>query len=108
MSVEMFWILDENKNPIAVSDMKEWEKWVAENGRIVGRTPVGEMLVSTVFLMKLIPEDEFGPEPRRFFETAVFHNGGRVVLPTVQYETYEEALAGHCLIVERERQRVGQ
>jgi hypothetical protein len=71
-------------------------RWEA---RVVGRTPVGDWEVSTVFLGvdHAVPGT---PGPRRLFETMIFHRGdGRAAWFCARYATWAEAATGHGAVV---------
>lgn len=97
------YILDENRNLVAV-DTATWAAWCErthgeEFERLcrVGRTYIGPIDVSTVFLAAGI-DLSWGQGKPQFFETMVF---GGLKFNDMQYRwsTWEEAEAGHAAIV---------
>ncbi len=86
----------EDKRIVSV-DTTTWAKWFESNveNRIIKRTEVGESAVSTVFLG--LNHGFHGKD--LWFETLVF--GGKLDGEMNRYETYEEAEAGHEVMVER-------
>lgn len=82
-------------------DLLEWGEWFESSGdqRIVARTEIGGVRVSTVFLGL---DHNFRREgPPILFETLVF--GGPLDQEQERYATYEEAEAGHRRMVRRVR-----
>ncbi len=69
-------------------------KWVTEQR--VGRTVVGEYVVSTVWLMGI--DHQHGDGPPLLFETMVF--GGDYDNELWRYATEEEAMRGHLDVVD--------
>ncbi len=86
------YILDEDNN-IVESDMLGYCEWLKKNEsrRIVGRTQVGDILVSTVFLG--IDHRFYGKGSPVLFETMCF--GGFFDEQQHRYCTWAEALQGH-------------
>lgn len=88
-----FWILD-GHTPKQVS-MPEWVEWnglvskPALSHRSVAQDAIGEVRVSTVFLI--------APVLDQFFETMVF--GGTLDREQVRYATWDEAVAGHAEMI---------
>jgi hypothetical protein len=99
------YILDENKNPIPITDIKKWADWfMHETNRLVAHTELRKNLwIQTIFL----GHDEDFPlsEGEPFlFETGVLinfrsKNGKRVEYK--QYKTWSEAEEGHKRMVEK-------
>jgi hypothetical protein len=113
--------MDEQGNIIPVEDFLEWSIWFAEANRTIGRTQIGELTVSTVFLGLSHVSNNFADERGEYlFETMVF--GPDELLqkllaetPEVdasifakvfgmtdiqrRYRTAEEARQGHAVIV---------
>lgn len=102
------------KVPEACADLMRWGRWIQTADRIVARTEVGALSVSTVFLGM---NHNFIDGPPLLFETMVFRPaakseqsnfiirkiskvevGGDVDL-TRRYSTWDEAEAGHAKIV---------
>lgn len=96
------WILDEAGNPVPEPDLLKWAKWFQEAGEKrqvafdqIGGDPTNS--VSTVFLGL---DHSFGMGKRKLiYETMVFGCGDRDN-DTFRYETKEQALAGHKLVLE--------
>lgn len=85
----------EGKTPKAV-DLMEWAKWFETVDRVVEKTSIGDVDVSTVFLGL---DHSFGSGPPLLFESMIF--GGDLDQETDRYETYEQAEAGHSAMVAR-------
>lgn len=64
-----YWMLDENRSPVACSGVLDWAEWFEGSDRIVAKTHVGQALVSTVFLGL---DHSFGDGPPVLFETMIF------------------------------------
>jgi hypothetical protein len=96
----MYYILDENHNPVAVEAVDAWLR-ADVNGierRVVGRTEIGPYLVSTTFLGV---DHGYREEQPILFETMVFDETGVVVDEDgffFRYTTWEEAKSGHEII----------
>lgn len=105
--------------PVPVEDLFEWASWLESSDvkRIVAKTDVGPLQVSTVFLA--IDYDFSGRGPPILFETMVF--GGEA--PQIvcgrdlgdwsesycnRYSTWDEAEKGHAVAVEWAREIVRQ
>lgn len=97
----MYWILDDDHNPVPAGLM-EWGRMYAEpNARIVEKTEfhvagrAEPVEVSTVFLGI---DHGFGMSgPPVLFETMVF--GGKLDESQWRYSTWDEAAAGHKAVV---------
>lgn len=88
--------LDEH-TPVPCDNLMEWGKWMEKAGaRIVARTMVGSVRVSTVFLGL---DHSFDDGPPILFETMVF--GGPMNQYQDRYRTWDEAEAGHRATVEQ-------
>ena len=46
----MYWILDSDKRPVQTSDVLEWGRFYETQDRIVARSKIGDVQISTVFL----------------------------------------------------------
>lgn len=78
-------------------DLEKWARWIedAELNRIVGRTKVGKLTVSTVFLGL---DHNFRDKGKPIlFETMVLPDHPDFM---EQYSTYKEAEEGHARIVQ--------
>lgn len=93
-----YFILDESRNAVCVDDwpMTEWAVWYERADRVVAKTEVGGLLVSTVFLGL---NHQFKDGPPLLFETLTFGNGGEIC---ERCSTWAEAETQHeraCLMV---------
>jgi hypothetical protein len=92
----MYFVLDEQGEPLAVSDVEEWVQWCERADRGVARTVVAaDVVVLTTF--NGVDEVVHGQTPL-LFETRVF--GGVLDGEAVQHPTRADALAGHAKLVE--------
>lgn len=92
-----FYILDENKNPVACDDVAAWGEFMhnKENKRVAFTKISDEVEVSTVFLgMDHSHGDSNDP---LLFETMIF--GGFLNQGLARYCTYQDALKGHEAMV---------
>lgn len=91
------YILDSNRNPVAVDDAMEWAQGFKSPDRGVAKTQVYDGCeVSTVFLGL---NHQFGEGPPLIFETMVF--GGPFDQEQDRYSTWAEAEAGHARMVDK-------
>lgn len=91
-----------NKQPVPCHDLMIWAKWNEENDRHVADEKIGDIRVSTVFLgldHNHIAIALGRSESPILFETMVF--GGKLDQEQERYCTWEEAEAGHALMVEK-------
>jgi len=84
------YIYDEQGNPREEADLMKWAKWFEKADRIVAKTMVGVIEVSTVFLGL---DHSFGGTVPILFETMVF--GGPLDGEQERYATKEQAQKGH-------------
>lgn len=81
----------EGKKPVPVSDLLVWGHWFESADRIVAKTTVGKLKVSTVFLGL---DHNWGEGPPALFETMIFG------IDDDEYQTrcstWEEAEAQHA------------
>lgn len=100
----MFYILDDDNNPVQAEDFEEWEKFHSSNRHIIDRDLIGSSAVSTVYLLfnPLIRNES----PPIMFETMVF--GGKLDGTMDRYATYGQAKAGHAAMVLRVEQEQGE
>lgn len=84
------YILD-GKKPKIEKDLFKWAGWMATADRIVAKTIIRDVTVSTVFLG--LDYSFRGKGPPILFETMIF--GGKLDHYMVRYSTWEEAEAGH-------------
>jgi len=90
------YILDANRQAIAV-DLLTWGRWVATvKNRELARTQVRHLLVLTSFAGIDI---SFGEGPPTFFETRVLE--GLDELDCLESSTWEDAMAEHEAMVDR-------
>lgn len=88
------YILDGHK--AVPADLMTWARWLEKGDRIVAKTEIAHVSVSTVFLGL---NHNFGGGPPLLFETMVF--GGPLDQEMERYVTWEQAEAGHAAMVER-------
>ena len=82
---------------VGTNDVLDWGERLEQNkAKIVAKTFVGKILISTAFLGI---DHSFGSGPPLLFETMVF--GGKLDDETVRYTTWEEAEEGHKKMVEK-------
>lgn len=74
------------------ADLMTWAKWFETADRHVAKEPVGDFLVSTVFLGL---NHQFGGGPPLLFETMVFKNGDATDLWCERCSTWDEAEIQH-------------
>lgn len=96
-----YYILNENKEVVAVDNALEWAKMFEENSRRVDWTAISEKdtEVSTVFLGL---DHRFGGDEGELpvvFETMVFSGNPDLNGYQERYCTYDEAVKGHKTIV---------
>lgn len=87
------YILDAENNPVPCEDTLTWAAWFEESKRIVARTEIGDLLVSTVFLGIDHRFHEEGPPI--LWETMVFGGSPRKDLGQWRYASHAAALKGH-------------
>jgi hypothetical protein len=90
---QMFYRLDENREPVAVENFETFAMWFAQTDRTVALTEVGDVEVSTVFI-----GIDMNGDRSRLFETAI--TGGRLDGARRSYPTWADAEAGHAEIVD--------
>lgn len=89
-------ILNDKKEIVACEDLIVWARWMQTADRQVAKTVIGDdVVVSTVFLGL---DHNFYGGPPLVFETMVFR--GKTDGEMDRYSTYEEALAGHDIMVQ--------
>lgn len=90
------YILDvDGKTPIRCDDLEQWGKSFANSNRIVAKTEIGNVRVSTVFLG--LDHRCWGKGPPLVFETMIF--GGEYDSYQERCSTYEQAQAMHAVAV---------
>jgi len=87
----------EGHTPVVCSNALEWAQWFesVKEERIVAKTKIGDIEVSTVFLGL---DHSYNGKPL-LFETMIF--GGPLDQEMDRYTTWDEAVAGHAVMVER-------
>lgn len=96
-----YFILDENGEPKAVSNINDWAEWLESASTVLRHTRIGSGFVSTVFLA--INYNFMGSGPPILWETMIFD------LPELadyqrRYPSAKAALDGHALAVERAKE----
>lgn len=114
--MQFYWILDEDKNTVPLDSSDESRRLVEEwlcsmDKRQVACTRIGELTVSTVFLV--IAHPSFGSDDTpMLFETMTFNSEGgeqaEIEDGFCRYQTWNEAVAGHNLIVESIAKQIGE
>jgi hypothetical protein len=97
----MKWYILEDKKPVETKDMQAWGEFMQNDERIVYKTNVGDVNISTVFLgldhnMQLFDGSMKNYQPI-LFETMIF--GGERDQYQERYATWEEAEDGHTFAV---------
>jgi len=87
----------EGKTPIQCPDVKEWAEWFENADRHVAETIVRGIRVSTVFLG--IDHAFLDNGLPILFETMTFNKTGDILRIQYRYATWDEAKAGHDLVV---------
>jgi hypothetical protein len=94
--MELYFVLDEQGNPLPVSDVEVWSRWFERADRGVARTVVTpNVTVLTTF--SGVDQAAEG-RPPLLFETRVF--GGVLNAEELQHPTRIDALAAHASLVE--------
>lgn len=95
------YVLDEHRNVVPTHDLMRWARWCDywTEHRRVGFTRVGRARISTVFLS--IDHNFTGDGPPILFETMIFSGPGAEdgEEPMWRWSTWEEAAAGHHVVV---------
>lgn len=81
---------------VGVDSVEEWASNYEDGHRRVANDVIGEIEISTVFLGL---DHSFGEGPPMWFETMIF--GGPLNHEMQRYSTYDEAEAGHIVMVKR-------
>lgn len=89
------YILKGKTPEVCTSDVSAWAAMFGKSDRIVARTELGDVLVSTVFLG--IDHNFFGSGPPLLFETMAFdeHNESMCMR---RYSTWKAAEKGHAKV----------
>jgi hypothetical protein len=99
------YVLDDDGDPVLVSDVVAWADWYETHSRFLAQTEFPWGKVSTIFLGidESFVEVMFGTDPLAhkptLWETMVF--GGPLDLSQWQYKSKEDALEGHRQAVEK-------
>jgi hypothetical protein len=93
------YILDKNGRPVHEPDLLKWGQWFEKGERVVAKTFVGELEVSTVFLGLDYRFDSKGPPI--VWETMVFNKDSEELECDRCAGTREQAEAMHELMVLR-------
>ena len=92
----LYYLLDPMTHEVtSTDDIQFWAAMFEGSGRIVARTELDEVAISTVFLGL---DHRFGEGPPLLFETMVF--GGAMDDTQARYSTWDDAVAGHQNYVE--------
>jgi len=97
--MRLYYVLDDDGRPKAVSDVIEWGKWYADPRRQVADTMIGDVRISKVFLGLDHSFHDCGPPV--LWETMVF--GGVLNGEQDRYTSRDAAVAGHAETVQRVR-----
>lgn len=98
MSKFNYYTLDANKNIIGTNDINVWGKFFQSKEKILAQEHIDKIMISTVFL-GIDHGSPFGKGTPVLFETMVF--GGELNGEQERYCSYDEAMAGHKIMVER-------
>lgn len=98
---DLYYILDDDGNPLAVDDVLVWAKWweTHEYQRIVQQDHFGKTTVSTVFLG--LDHRYFGDGPPVLWETMVFE--GPLDGTQQRYTSQQAARYGHAALCDQVR-----
>lgn len=94
------YIMNEDGSVREGYNLREWAESFEISNRIIQKTKIGKVEVSTVFLGL---DHSYGGGPPQLFETMVF--GGKLDHETVRYATLEDAKVGHMKMVWQVRAR---
>lgn len=95
-----YWILDKDRNPVEAPDRDAYWAYMATDDRVVAKTKVGKLTVSTVMLGEDVLVGSRPDDKPLLFETMVFGRPHGKILGV--YYTWAEAEAGHALSVKQE------
>jgi len=96
-----YYILDAGNQPVRERDPIAWARWMHQTNRAVARTQVGKLNVSTIFLG--LDHRFLDDGPPILFETMVFGSDDDMMR---RYCTWDDAEAGHNVLVKQLRARV--
>jgi len=110
-TLRLFWRLggEDGHTPIHEPDVLVWAGWLEMTAelpseRSVGYEQVGDRVVSTAFLGMAMGISGMWGTPPLLFETAIFTLAGEglaAVDLAGRYSTWDEAAAGHAVVVAR-------
>lgn len=81
-------------DPIQINELSDWAQWFETADRVVAKTILNNVTISTVFLGL---DHSWGTGLPVLFETLVF--GGEMDGEMNRYSTWDEAVAGHNRMV---------
>lgn len=97
MKENLYYILDQNNNPVPVPDVKDWALMFDRENRVVNKTTTSNNhYVSTVFLGL---DHSWTEDKVLLFETMIFSEDKDVDEYQERYSTWQEAEEGHDKIV---------
>ncbi|GAC1503365.1 MAG: hypothetical protein NVS1B10_08430 [Candidatus Saccharimonadales bacterium] len=94
--VDKYILVGHTPKPVPDSDLMRWAEWFEIADRVVAKTMVEDVEVSTVFLAI---DHAFGGKPPLLFETMVF--GGKLHEDIRRCTTWEQAEDQHKQMVKR-------
>jgi hypothetical protein len=80
----------EGKQPKQIENLFEWARWFEKANRVVEKTEIGDVKISTVFLGL---DHQYGEGQPLLFETMIF--GGKHDQYQERYSTWDDAVNGH-------------
>jgi hypothetical protein len=93
----VLYILDQDKKPV-IANHDEWASFMTDpEKRILFRTEIKDVAVSTAFLG--LDHRFIGLGPPLLFETMIFKNG--IGIDMKRYSSYDDAETGHTVAVRR-------
>lgn len=90
----------QGREPVIEPDFDKWAAFMSSDARVVAKTTVGDILISTVFLG--INHDYWGGPPL-LFETMIFGGHEGVDEDQQRCSTWEQAEAKHAAAVQKAR-----
>lgn len=93
-----YYTLDANKNIVGTNDICEWGEFFHSKDRFLAVEIIDTIKISTVFL-GMDHGSPYDKGPPVLFETMIF--GGELNGEQERYCSYDEAMAGHKIMVER-------
>lgn len=89
-------ILDDNNKVVKAANVIEWGEFIGSQRKIVAQDKIDNIFISTVFLGLV--------HRGGIFESMIFNDNGIDDFMT-RYETYEEAVEGHNILVNQYKNR---